>query len=249
MPLKFWDEAFLAPTFLINRTPSKVINFQTPIERLFSVKPHYSSLCIFGCACWPNLRPYNQHKLEFHSKECMFLGYSNMHKGFKCLDTRTGRIYISRDIIFYEDLFPFSKLHDNAGARLTSEILLLPSTLLPSNSGVVNNGVSVTDFHTSDQLNVVSGDNSNMQHAEINADHTLVLQDASPTSTPTFEGVITCSLLQNKMNLFRQRRLRQMLLYMNRFIRRQKLTRLLRLLLYRVQQLVRQQRLDVQAHG
>jgi hypothetical protein len=83
MPLKFWDEAFLAASFLINRTPSKVINFQTPIERLFSVKPHYSSLRIFGCACWSNLRPYNQHKLEFRSKECVFLGYSNMHKGFK----------------------------------------------------------------------------------------------------------------------------------------------------------------------
>jgi hypothetical protein len=114
-----------------------------------------------------------------------------MHKGFKCLDTRTGRIYISRDVVFDEDLFPFSKLHDNAGARLASEILLLPPTLLPSNSGVVNNGVPVTDFHTSDQPNVVSSDNSNMQHA--------------PTSTPASEGVITCSLLQNQMNLFRQR--------------------------------------------
>jgi hypothetical protein len=86
-----------------------------------------------------------------------------MHKGFKWLDTRTGRIYISRDIIFDEDLFPFSKLHDNAGARLTSEILLLPPTLLPSNSRVVNNGVPVTDFYTSDQPNVVSGDNNSMQ--------------------------------------------------------------------------------------
>jgi hypothetical protein len=188
MPLKFWDETFLAATFLINRTPSKVINFQTPIERLFSVKPHYSSLRIFGCACWPNLRPYNQHKLEFRSKECVFLGYSNMHKDFKCLDTRTGHIYISRDIVFDEDLFPFSKLHDNVGARLTSEILLLPPTLLPSNSEVVNNGVPVTDFHTSDQPSIVSGDNSNMQHAEINADHTLMLQDVAPTSTPASEG-------------------------------------------------------------
>jgi hypothetical protein len=118
----------------------------------------------------------------------MFLGYSNMHKGFKCLDTRTSRIYISRDVVFYEDLFSFSKLHDNAGARLTSEILLLPPTLLPSNSGDVNNGVPVTDFHTSDQPNVVSGDNNNMQHAEINADYTLVLQDVAPTSRPASEG-------------------------------------------------------------
>jgi hypothetical protein len=149
----------------------------------------------------------------------MFLGYSNMHKGFKCLDTRTGRIYISRDVVFNEDLFPFSKLHGNAGARLTSKILL-PPTLLPFNSGVVNNGVHVTDFYTSAQTNVVYGDNSNMQHAEINANHTLVLQDAAPTSTLASEGVITCSLLQNQMNLFWQRRLRQMLLYMNRFIQR-----------------------------
>ena len=33
MPLKFWDEAFLAATYLINRVPSKVINHETPLTR------------------------------------------------------------------------------------------------------------------------------------------------------------------------------------------------------------------------
>jgi histone deacetylase 1/2 len=116
MPLKFWDEAFLAATYLINRVPSKVISFQTPLERLYHVKPDYPSLRVFGCACWPNHRPYNKHKLAFRSKECAFLGYSNLHKGFKCLDISTGRVYISRDVTFDENIFPFSKLHDNAGA-------------------------------------------------------------------------------------------------------------------------------------
>jgi hypothetical protein len=37
----------------------------------------------------------------------MHLGYSNMHKGFKCLDISTGRIYISRDVVFDEHVFPF----------------------------------------------------------------------------------------------------------------------------------------------
>ena len=32
IPLKFWDEAFLIATFLINLRPSKVINFDTPVE-------------------------------------------------------------------------------------------------------------------------------------------------------------------------------------------------------------------------
>jgi hypothetical protein len=135
MPLKFWDEAFLAATYLINRTPSKVINYATPLERLFHHTPDYSSLRVFGCACYPNLRPYNQHKLDFRSKQCVFLGYSSMHKGFKCLEVSTGRVYISRDVVFDESEFPFSKLHPNAGARLREEISLLPLNLLnPSKS-------------------------------------------------------------------------------------------------------------------
>jgi hypothetical protein len=35
MPLKYWDEAFLTTVYLINRLPNKVIQSQTPMERLF----------------------------------------------------------------------------------------------------------------------------------------------------------------------------------------------------------------------
>lgn len=131
MPLKFWDEAFLTASYLINRTPSKVIQFETPLEKLFHRKPNYQFLQVFGCACWPNLRPYNNHKLQFCSKQCAFLRYSHLHKGFKCLDISTGRVYIFRDVIFDENVFPFSQLHSNAGARLRAEISLLPSSLVP----------------------------------------------------------------------------------------------------------------------
>jgi histone deacetylase 1/2 len=120
MPLKFWDEAFLTGTYLINHTPTRLLGFSTPYTSLFNEKPDYSSLRVFGCACWPNLGPYNKHKLEFRSKQCAFLGYSNLHKGYKCLDISTGRVYISRDVIFDEKVFPFSQLHPNAGARLRS---------------------------------------------------------------------------------------------------------------------------------
>lgn len=44
-------------------------------------------------------------------------------------------MYISRDVVFDETEFPFSKLHSNAGARLREEISLLPINLLnPSES-------------------------------------------------------------------------------------------------------------------
>lgn len=55
-----------------------------------------------------------------------------MHKGYKCLDITSGRVYISRDVVFDEQVFPFSTLHPNAGAQLRKELVLLPSHLLPS---------------------------------------------------------------------------------------------------------------------
>lgn len=112
-PLKFWDEAFLTATFLINRLPTRVLDNLSPIARLFNTPPDYSMLKIFGCACWPHLRPYNKHKLEFRSKPCVFIGYSPLHKGYKCLDMDSGRVYISRDVIFDEAIFPFSTPSSN----------------------------------------------------------------------------------------------------------------------------------------
>jgi hypothetical protein len=42
-------------------------------------------------------------------------------------------VYISRDIVFDEAVFPFAALHSNAGARLREEINLLPLNLQPLN--------------------------------------------------------------------------------------------------------------------
>jgi hypothetical protein len=63
-----------------------------------------------------------------------------MHKGFKCLDISKGRIYISRDVLFDESVFPFAELHSNAGARYNSEVLLLPTTATGNN--VLTNSVN-----------------------------------------------------------------------------------------------------------
>jgi hypothetical protein len=135
MPLKFWDEAIATVVYLINRTRSKILDFSTPLERLFNKKKvYYLFLKTFGCACWSNLRPYNDHKLAFRSKCCVFLGYSFMHKGYKCLKVYSGRVYISRDVIFDEKIFSFTELHSNVGDRLPAEINLLLIHLLPSSS-------------------------------------------------------------------------------------------------------------------
>lgn len=78
LPLTFWWIAFFFATYLINRLPTPVLLNQSPYQKLFKTKPVYKFLKVFGCT---TLRPYNHHKLEFRSSNCLFLGYSPQHKG------------------------------------------------------------------------------------------------------------------------------------------------------------------------
>ena len=42
------------------------------------------------------------------ARKCIFLGYPFIIKGYKLLDLTTHSIFISRDVIFHEHVFPFS---------------------------------------------------------------------------------------------------------------------------------------------
>jgi histone deacetylase 1/2 len=83
---------------------------QTPLGHLLGEVPGYAFFKVFGCECWPHLRPYNNCKLDFLFKTCIFLGYSSLGKGNKCLHVRTNRFYISCDVIHDESVFPFSQM-------------------------------------------------------------------------------------------------------------------------------------------
>lgn len=63
----------------------------------------------FGCSVFPCLTPYNHHKLQYHSQLCLFLGYSDSHKGFRCMAS-SGRVYISRHVVFNHQDFPYKSL-------------------------------------------------------------------------------------------------------------------------------------------
>uniref|UniRef100_A0A2N9J9Y4 Integrase catalytic domain-containing protein n=1 Tax=Fagus sylvatica TaxID=28930 RepID=A0A2N9J9Y4_FAGSY len=122
---QYWVEAFLTAIYLINRLPTPTLSNLTPYFKLFHRSPDYHLLRTFGCACYPLLRPYNKHKLNFRSKKCVFLGYSPHHRGYRCLDLSTHRVYISRDVVFNEQDFP---------AKTTVSLPVLAELANPSES-------------------------------------------------------------------------------------------------------------------
>jgi hypothetical protein len=107
LPLTYWPYSFATSVFLINRLPTETLNLKSPWEVLFGTTPTYTSFKIFGCSCYPLLRPYNKHKLDLRSKECVFLGYASHSKGYLCLDTSNNKLLISRNVVFDENTFPF----------------------------------------------------------------------------------------------------------------------------------------------
>ena len=89
MPPTYWAEAFHTANYLISRLPTKVLKLVSPYTKLFQRDPTYEILKVFGCACFPYLRPYNNNKLPFRSCKCIFLGYSLNQLGYRCLDPQT----------------------------------------------------------------------------------------------------------------------------------------------------------------
>lgn len=73
--------------------------------------------------------------MHFQSIPCLFLGYNPMHKGYKCLDLSSDRMYISQDVVFNENSFPFSSqsslVQNQSPPNNSNSPTYLPSILGP----------------------------------------------------------------------------------------------------------------------
>ncbi|KAJ0470754.1 putative RNA-directed DNA polymerase [Helianthus annuus] len=113
LPLRFWSDCVLTAVYLINRLPSYVLNGRSPYEMMFEFKPSLSHLRNFGCLCFSTVL-HDSDKFSYNAEKCVLLGYSSFKKGYKLWSLDNKKMFFSRDVKFYEDVYPFKvKNFDN----------------------------------------------------------------------------------------------------------------------------------------
>ena len=126
LPIKHWGDAILTSVFLINRTPTSILNGSSPYELVYNCAPVFDKLRVFGCLCFAS-KLNNNDKFSERADKCVFLGYSFDKKGYKVLSLDSNLIFVSRDVKFYESVFPFklktSSLTDSSVVTVNSNDL------------------------------------------------------------------------------------------------------------------------------
>lgn len=73
VPKKFWSQGVLNATYIINRLPSKVLKFKSPLEVLKGKPLNLSHLRVFGATCFAHVQSIHRDKLDPKAEKCMFI--------------------------------------------------------------------------------------------------------------------------------------------------------------------------------
>lgn len=103
----FGGEALLTATYLINCMPSRVLSFNTPERCLLQFYPVSKMLYtlpykVFGCVVYVLVPSHLRTKLDRKTVRCVFVGYSNNQKGYKCYCPVTKKMFVSLNVVFDE---------------------------------------------------------------------------------------------------------------------------------------------------
>nr|GEV81859.1 ribonuclease H-like domain-containing protein [Tanacetum cinerariifolium] len=89
-----------------SRLPSSVLNRKSPFSLVYNKEPNLSHLRSFGCLCYAALIK-GSDKFSEKSEKCVLIGYASDKKAYKLFSLENINVLYSRDVKFYETIFPY----------------------------------------------------------------------------------------------------------------------------------------------
>lgn len=102
LPTRLWAEAVSTAVYLLNRSLGPQSRKITPFELWTGEKPDLSHTRTFGCSAFARVPDSLRKKWDVKSRELIFVGYENESSNYRLFDLQSGRITVSRDVIFDE---------------------------------------------------------------------------------------------------------------------------------------------------
>ncbi|KAG6495208.1 hypothetical protein ZIOFF_043001 [Zingiber officinale] len=132
LPKELWAEGMNCAAHVINRMPLSSTNNKAPYELLYGVKPNVKQFRVFGSLCYVHMQDSQRSKLDAKAVKCVFVGYNERRKGWRCLDPTTNKCVVSRNGIFDE----ISSYHFEEPPREENDMVTLPLSRFPENSSL-----------------------------------------------------------------------------------------------------------------
>ncbi|OIW16772.1 hypothetical protein TanjilG_05506 [Lupinus angustifolius] len=107
LPKCFWNFGAAHAVYLINRQPSQFLKNKCPYEILYNHELNLLNIKVFGCLCFASTLTHNRKKLDPRARKCVFLGFKQGTKGYIMFDYMNKETFLSRNVSFYENIFPF----------------------------------------------------------------------------------------------------------------------------------------------
>jgi hypothetical protein len=89
-------------SYLVNISPSSVLDDKNPQEVWTSEKPSLTNLKVFGYDAYVHVPKENRSKLDKKVEKCIFIGYKYGLKGYKLWNPENKKVVYSRDVVFRE---------------------------------------------------------------------------------------------------------------------------------------------------
>jgi len=106
LPKCYWYYAVNHVIHLINRLPSAILKNKSPYELLNEKPATYLDLKAFGFLCFASTSDVNRNKLDPRAKKCIFICFKSRMKGYILLDIKTREMFVSRNVVLCENVFP-----------------------------------------------------------------------------------------------------------------------------------------------